>query len=95
MKVVLIGVGVFIEPAAMISKPMEDVKAPEKEKATLECEVSRTNAEVKWFKVRKHIPVNHGTVVMKSEKVFNVSNFICIIVYTIKSFLLKYHCFLG
>lgn len=80
MKVVLIGVGVFIEPAAMISKPMEDVKAPEKEKATLECEVSRTNAEVKWFKVRKHIPVNHGTVV--------VSNFICIIVHTIKSFLL-------
>ncbi|KAM9459442.1 obscurin-like isoform 6-T6 [Salvelinus alpinus] len=38
------------EPAAMISRPMEDVKAPEKEKATLECEVSRTNAEVKWFK---------------------------------------------
>eukprot|EP00063_Salmo_salar_P071850 XP_014046685.1 PREDICTED: obscurin-like isoform X4 [Salmo salar] len=41
---------IVTEPAAMISKPMEDVKAPEKEKATLECEVSRTNAEVKWFK---------------------------------------------
>lgn len=50
------------EPAAMISRPMKDVKAPEKEKATLECEVSRTNAEVKWFKVRKHIlVVNHRT----------------------------------
>ncbi|XP_031662311.1 obscurin isoform X11 [Oncorhynchus kisutch] len=41
---------IVTEPAAMISKPMGDVKAPEKEKATLECEVSRTNAEVKWFK---------------------------------------------
>ncbi|XP_029561106.1 obscurin isoform X17 [Salmo trutta] len=41
---------IVAEPAAMISRPMKDVKAPEKEKATLECEVSRTNAEVKWFK---------------------------------------------
>nr|XP_046176837.1 obscurin-like isoform X3 [Oncorhynchus gorbuscha] len=41
---------IVAEPAAMISRPMEDVKAPEKEKATLECEVSRTNTEVKWFK---------------------------------------------
>ncbi|XP_045080730.1 obscurin isoform X18 [Coregonus clupeaformis] len=41
---------IVTEPAAMISKLMEDVKAPEKEKATLECEVSRANAEVKWFK---------------------------------------------
>ncbi|XP_052332734.1 obscurin-like isoform X21 [Oncorhynchus keta] len=41
---------IVAEPAAMISRPMEDVKAPEKEKATLECEVSRTNSEVKWFK---------------------------------------------
>uniref|UniRef100_A0A673XYP7 Obscurin, cytoskeletal calmodulin and titin-interacting RhoGEF b n=1 Tax=Salmo trutta TaxID=8032 RepID=A0A673XYP7_SALTR len=53
---------IVAEPAAMISRPMKDVKAPEKEKATLECEVSRTNAEVKWFKVRKHIlVVNHRT----------------------------------
>ncbi|XP_034146108.1 obscurin isoform X18 [Esox lucius] len=41
---------IVTEPAALISKPMEDVKVPEKEKATLECEVSRTNAQVKWFK---------------------------------------------
>ncbi|CAL8345067.1 unnamed protein product [Merluccius merluccius] len=38
------------EPAAMISKPILDIRAPEKDKVTFECEVSRTNAEVKWFK---------------------------------------------
>lgn len=37
----------------MISKPTLDVSAEEKEKATFECEVSRTNADVKWFKVRE------------------------------------------
>lgn len=37
----------------MISKPILDVSAEEKEKATFECEVSKTNADVKWFKVRK------------------------------------------
>lgn len=37
----------------MISKPIMDVTVPEKEKATFECEVSRTNADVKWFKVSK------------------------------------------
>lgn len=36
----------------MISKPILDINAEEKEKATFECEVSRTNADVKWFKVR-------------------------------------------
>lgn len=36
----------------MISKPILDISAEEKEKATFECEVSRTNADVKWFKVR-------------------------------------------
>ena len=43
---------VSTEPAAMISKPILDIRAPEKDKVTFECEVSRTNAEVKWFKVR-------------------------------------------
>ena len=42
---------VFTEPAAMISKPILDIRAPEKDKVTFECELSRTNAEVKWFKV--------------------------------------------
>ena len=42
----------------MISKPLEDIKAPEKDKVTFECEVSKTNAEVKWFKVRNQSPKN-------------------------------------
>lgn len=44
----------FTEPPAMISKPILDVSVPEKEKVTFECEVSRTNADVKWFKVRNY-----------------------------------------
>lgn len=36
----------------MISKPIMDILVPEKEKVTFDCEVSRTNTEVKWFKVR-------------------------------------------
>lgn len=39
------------EPPAMISMPVMDISVPEKEKATFECEVSRTNADVQWFKV--------------------------------------------
>lgn len=38
----------------MISMPIVDISSPEKEKVTFECEVSRTNADVKWFKVRSH-----------------------------------------
>lgn len=38
----------------MISKPILDISVPEKEKVTFECEVSRANAEVTWFKVRNH-----------------------------------------
>lgn len=38
----------------MISKPIMDISVPEKEKVTFECEVSRTNADVKWFKVRNY-----------------------------------------
>ncbi|XP_060900885.1 obscurin isoform X2 [Labrus mixtus] len=38
------------EPPAMISNPITDVSVPEKEKVTFECEVSRTNADVKWLK---------------------------------------------
>jgi len=47
---VIIGV-VSTEPAAKILKPLRDIVSPEKEKATFECEVSRANADVKWFKV--------------------------------------------
>ncbi|XP_061109724.1 obscurin isoform X43 [Conger conger] len=38
------------EPAVKFTKQLEDINSPEKEKVTLECEVSRANAEVKWFK---------------------------------------------
>ncbi|XP_027876363.1 obscurin isoform X20 [Xiphophorus couchianus] len=41
---------IVTEPLAMISKPFMDINVSEKEKATFECEVSRNNAEVKWFK---------------------------------------------
>ncbi|KAG7526822.1 obscurin isoform X4 [Solea senegalensis] len=41
---------IVTEPPAMISKPIMDISVPEKEKGTFECEVSRTNADVKWFK---------------------------------------------
>ncbi|XP_068593691.1 obscurin isoform X3 [Cebidichthys violaceus] len=41
---------IITEPPAMISKPIMDISVPVKEKVTFECEVSRTNADVKWFK---------------------------------------------
>ncbi|CAJ1072456.1 obscurin isoform X18 [Xyrichtys novacula] len=41
---------VVTEPPAMISNPIMDTSVAEKEKVTFECEVSRSNADVKWFK---------------------------------------------
>ncbi|XP_047667394.1 obscurin isoform X5 [Tachysurus fulvidraco] len=41
---------IVTEPPAKILRPLEDVTTAEKEKATFECEVSRMNADVKWFK---------------------------------------------
>ncbi|XP_052452035.1 obscurin-like isoform X10 [Carassius gibelio] len=41
---------IVTEPAAKILKPLRDISSPEKEKVTFECEVSRANADVKWFK---------------------------------------------
>ncbi|KAM8849475.1 obscurin isoform 11-T11 [Spinachia spinachia] len=41
---------IITEPPAVISKPLIDISIPEKEKVTFGCEVSRTNADVKWFK---------------------------------------------
>ncbi|XDV47853.1 hypothetical protein PO909_017402 [Leuciscus waleckii] len=41
---------IVTEPAAKILKPLRDIVSPEKEKVTFECEVSRANADVKWFK---------------------------------------------
>ncbi|XP_017281470.1 obscurin isoform X20 [Kryptolebias marmoratus] len=54
---------IVAEPPAMISKPMMDINVPEKEKVTFECEVSRTNADVKWFK---------GDVELKPGKNFGI-----------------------
>ncbi|KAJ4936472.1 hypothetical protein JOQ06_001064, partial [Pogonophryne albipinna] len=41
---------VVTELPAMIAKPMVDISVADKEKVTFECEVSKTNADVKWFK---------------------------------------------
>ncbi|XP_073720223.1 obscurin isoform X30 [Misgurnus anguillicaudatus] len=41
---------IITEPAAKILRPLQDLSCPEKEKVTFECEVSRANADVKWFK---------------------------------------------
>ncbi|XP_051543318.1 obscurin-like [Myxocyprinus asiaticus] len=41
---------IITEPAVKILKPLQDISAPEKDKVTFECEVSRANADVKWFK---------------------------------------------
>nr|XP_055038802.1 obscurin isoform X37 [Misgurnus anguillicaudatus] len=41
---------IITEPAAKILRPLQDISCPEKEKVTFECEVSRANADVKWFK---------------------------------------------
>ncbi|XP_039998756.1 obscurin isoform X7 [Xiphias gladius] len=54
---------IVTEPPAMISKPIMDISVPEKEKVTFECEVSRTNADVKWFR---------GDVELKPGKNFGI-----------------------
>ncbi|XP_051969741.1 LOW QUALITY PROTEIN: obscurin-like [Xyrauchen texanus] len=41
---------IVTEPAVKILKSLQDISTPEKEKVTFECEVSRANADVKWFK---------------------------------------------
>ncbi|XP_074841400.1 obscurin isoform X2 [Carettochelys insculpta] len=56
---------VVTELPVKISKPLVDIKAPEKDKVTFECELSRPNAEVKWFK--------NGSVLRPSKKVTIIS----------------------
>jgi len=34
-----------------ISKPLADINITQKDKVTFECELSRPNVDVKWFKV--------------------------------------------
>lgn len=38
------------EPPVEFTKPLEDQTVEEEASATLECEVSRENAEVRWFR---------------------------------------------
>ncbi|KAG8443503.1 hypothetical protein GDO86_012051 [Hymenochirus boettgeri] len=49
------------EPPVKFTQPLVDTKVAEKEKVTIECELSRPNAEVKWFK--------DGSVLRPSKKV--------------------------
>lgn len=43
-------VSVPLEPPVEFTKPLEDQTVEEETTATLECEVSRENAEVRWFR---------------------------------------------
>lgn len=43
------------EPAVEFTKPLEDQTVEEEATATLECEVSRENAEVRWFRDEQEI----------------------------------------
>ena len=55
------------EPAVEFTKPLEDQTVEEEATATLECEVSRENAEVRWLregqelrKTKKYDPLVDG-----------------------------------
>lgn len=58
----------FTELPAMIAKPMVDISVADKEKVTFECEVSKTNADVKWFKVRSYLIYCLLWEIMRFEK---------------------------
>lgn len=60
----------------MISKPILDINAEEKEKATFECEVSRTNVDVKWFKVRNSSGVVKRNVCRHPKGFYTMSQMI-------------------
>lgn len=51
---------ILSEPPVEFTKPLEDQTVEEEATAVLECEVSRENAKVKWFK--------NGTEILKSKK---------------------------
>uniref|UniRef100_UPI00398E7BDC obscurin-like isoform X29 n=1 Tax=Pristiophorus japonicus TaxID=55135 RepID=UPI00398E7BDC len=54
---------IVTEPPVTFAKALEDIKVPEKDKVVFECELSRANAEVKWFK---------GDVEIKPGKGYNI-----------------------
>lgn len=53
--ITLLSLKYFTEPPAEFTKPLEDLTVEEETSATLECEVSRENAEVIWLKDGKEI----------------------------------------
>lgn len=46
---------VCLEPPVEFTKPLEDQSVEEEATATLECQVSRENAEVRWFREGQEI----------------------------------------
>ena len=48
-------VSCFTEPPVEFTKPLEDQTVEEEATASLECEVSRENAEVRWFRDTQEI----------------------------------------
>ncbi|KAM4688626.1 obscurin [Discoglossus pictus] len=57
------------EPPVKIIHPLVDLKVPEKEKVTFECELSRPNVEVKWFKDGLQLrPSKKITIISQGKK---------------------------
>lgn len=48
----------FVELPTGVKKPLKDVTVKEKEQVILECELTRPNKPVKWFKDNKEIQPN-------------------------------------
>nr|DBA25321.1 TPA: hypothetical protein GDO54_012866 [Pyxicephalus adspersus] len=57
------------EPPVKFSHPLQDITVAEKDKVTLECEVSRANAEVKWLKDGLELrPSKKVTIISQGKK---------------------------
>ncbi|KAM3929260.1 obscurin, partial [Leptodactylus fuscus] len=57
------------EPPVKITHPLKDASVEEKDKVTLECEVSRANAEVKWLKDESELrPSKKITIISQGNK---------------------------
>lgn len=51
------------------SRPLQDMVATEKDKVTLECELSRPNVDVRWLKV----PASHPSTLAPSASLGGLS----------------------
>ncbi|XP_073532982.1 obscurin [Phyllobates terribilis] len=57
------------EPPVQITHPLQNMTVEERDKVTLECEVSRANAEVKWLKDGSELrPSKKITIISQSNK---------------------------